>query len=44
MANPHTSGAVTGTGDRSRPRAALRALCLTQVISRGTGHHEGGQP
>ncbi|MEU0591969.1 MFS transporter [Streptomyces ardesiacus] len=29
------SGAVTGTGDRSRPRAALPALCLTQIVSWG---------
>ncbi|MFF6914342.1 MFS transporter [Streptomyces sp. NPDC012466] len=28
-------GAATGTGDRSRPRAALVALCLTQVTSWG---------
>ncbi|MFD3503607.1 MFS transporter [Streptomyces sp. NPDC058678] len=28
-------GAETGTGDRSRPRAALPALCLTQVTSWG---------
>ncbi|MFE9445834.1 MFS transporter [Streptomyces sp. NPDC006602] len=27
--------AATGTGDRSRPRAALPALCLTQVTSWG---------
>ncbi|MFF1306549.1 MFS transporter [Streptomyces sp. NPDC058307] len=35
MAHPHTSGAVTGTGDRSRPRAALPALCATQITSWG---------
>ena len=29
------SGAATGTGDRSRPRAALPALCLTQIVSWG---------
>ncbi|MFD9058259.1 MFS transporter [Streptomyces albidoflavus] len=28
-------GAATGTGDRSRPRAALPALCATQVVSWG---------
>ncbi|PAX87762.1 MFS transporter [Streptomyces albidoflavus] len=28
-------GAATGTGDRSRPRAALPALCLTQIVSWG---------
>ncbi|WP_340374924.1 MFS transporter [Streptomyces sp. SS7] len=35
MTNPHTSEAVTGTGDRSRPRAALPALCATQITSWG---------
>lgn len=30
-----TSGAATGTGDRSRPRAALPALCATQITSWG---------
>ncbi len=30
-----TSGAATGTGDRSRPRAALPALCVTQITSWG---------
>lgn len=30
-----TRGAATGTGDRSRPRAALPALCATQIVSRG---------
>ncbi|MGC2998536.1 MFS transporter [Streptomyces sp. G35A] len=29
------SGAATGTGDRSRPRAALPALCVTQVVGWG---------
>ncbi|MFI6809029.1 MFS transporter [Streptomyces luteogriseus] len=29
------SGAATGTGDRSRPRAALPALCATQIVSWG---------
>ncbi|MGW0914586.1 MFS transporter [Streptomyces sp. NPDC002784] len=35
MTDLHTSGAVTGTGDRSRPRAALPALCATQITSWG---------
>ena len=35
MTNPHTSEAVTGAGDRSRPRAALPALCATQITSWG---------
>ncbi|MGZ3119792.1 MFS transporter [Streptomyces sp. H62] len=30
-----TRGAATGTGDRSRPRAALPALCVTQIVSWG---------
>ncbi|MFC8270365.1 MFS transporter [Streptomyces cinereoruber] len=30
-----TSGAVTGTGVRSRPRAVLTALCATQITSWG---------
>ncbi|WP_020131928.1 MFS transporter [Streptomyces sp. 303MFCol5.2] len=30
-----TDGAATGTGDRSRPRAALPALCVTQITSWG---------
>ena len=33
--NTRDSGAATGTGDRSRPRAALPALCLTQIVSWG---------
>ncbi len=33
------SGAATGTGDRSRPRAALPALCATQIVSRGIVHY-----
>ncbi|GAB2767738.1 MFS transporter [Streptomyces bullii] len=33
--NTPEHGAATGTGDRSRPRAALGALCLTQVTSWG---------
>ncbi|MGP4046871.1 MFS transporter [Streptomyces sp. 2A115] len=35
MTDLHTSEAVTGTGDRSRPRAALPALCATQITSWG---------
>ncbi|MFB7116163.1 MFS transporter [Streptomyces sp. NPDC056291] len=33
--NTRDSGAATGSGDRSRPRAALPALCLTQIVSWG---------
>lgn len=35
MTDLHTSQAATGTGDRSRPRAALPALCATQITSWG---------
>ena len=35
MTELHTSGAATGTGDRSRPRAALPALCATQITRWG---------
>ncbi|MEU9279700.1 MFS transporter [Streptomyces sp. NPDC048341] len=35
MTNLHTSEAVTGTGDRSRPRTALPTLCATQITSWG---------
>ncbi|MGX5210898.1 MFS transporter [Streptomyces violaceus] len=35
MTDVTTSGAATGTGDRSRPRAALPALCVTQITSWG---------
>ncbi|MFZ4189359.1 MFS transporter, partial [Streptomyces pseudogriseolus] len=28
-------GVATGTGDRSRPRTALPALCATQIVSWG---------
>ncbi|WP_405933510.1 MFS transporter [Streptomyces sp. NBC_00827] len=35
MTNLHTSEAATGAGDRSRPRAALPALCATQITSWG---------
>ncbi|GFH67535.1 hypothetical protein Srut_57140 [Streptomyces rutgersensis] len=30
-----TRRATTGTGDRSRPRTALPALCATQIVSWG---------
>ncbi|WP_431995569.1 hypothetical protein [Streptomyces griseoflavus] len=41
MTGLHTrgSGAATGTGDRSRPRAALPALCATQIVSWGIVHY-----
>ncbi|MFC9949007.1 MFS transporter [Streptomyces prasinus] len=32
-------GAATGTGDRSRPRAVLPALCVTQIVSWGTVYY-----
>lgn len=35
MTDLHASEAVTGTGDRSRPRTALAALCATQITSWG---------
>ncbi|MFD7962722.1 MFS transporter [Streptomyces zaomyceticus] len=35
MTAVHTRGAATGTGDRSRPRAVLPALCVTQITSWG---------
>ncbi|MFE1880008.1 MFS transporter [Streptomyces diastatochromogenes] len=35
MTNLHTSGAATGSGDGSRPRAALPARCATQITSWG---------
>ncbi|WP_405639381.1 MFS transporter [Streptomyces sp. NBC_00019] len=35
MTDLHTSEAATGTGDRSRPRAALPALCASQITSWG---------
>ncbi|MFJ5728935.1 MFS transporter [Streptomyces paradoxus] len=35
MTHLDTSGAVTGAGDRSRPRAALPALCATQITGWG---------
>ncbi|MET8327339.1 MFS transporter [Streptomyces sp. NPDC005181] len=33
--NTRLDGAATGTGDRSRPRAVLPALCATQITSWG---------
>ncbi|MFF5785532.1 MFS transporter [Streptomyces sp. NPDC012693] len=39
MADLHTRGAATGTGDRSRPRAVLPALCATQITGWGTVHY-----
>ncbi|HET6358336.1 MFS transporter [Streptomyces sp.] len=35
MTDLRTDGAATGAGDRSRPRAALPALCATQVTGWG---------
>ncbi|KUL31879.1 MFS transporter [Streptomyces regalis] len=35
MTDLHARQAATGTGDRSRPRAVLPALCLTQITSWG---------
>ncbi len=35
MTDLRSGGAVTGTGVRSRPRAALPALCATQITSWG---------
>ncbi|MEU2238441.1 MFS transporter [Streptomyces sp. NPDC018338] len=35
MTDLHTRGAATGTGDRSRPRAVLPALCATQITGWG---------
>ncbi|MFE2823437.1 MFS transporter [Streptomyces sp. NPDC059271] len=35
MTDLHTGGTATGTGDRSRPRAVLPALCITQITSWG---------
>ncbi|MFD8304987.1 MFS transporter [Streptomyces sp. NPDC059690] len=39
MSHLHTSEAVTGTDDRSRPRAALPALCATQITSWGVVYY-----
>lgn len=35
MTTTRLNGATTGTGDRSRPRAALPALCVTRITGRG---------
>lgn len=35
MTETHACGAATGTGDRSRPRGVLPALCATQITSWG---------
>lgn len=35
MTDAHTSEAATGTGDRSRPRGVLPALCATQITGWG---------
>ncbi|MEV6753167.1 MFS transporter [Streptomyces sp. NPDC051214] len=37
--NTPQRGAATGTGDRSRPRAALPALCATQITSWGVVYY-----
>ncbi|PVC65316.1 MFS transporter [Streptomyces sp. CS081A] len=37
--NTATSGAATGTGVRSRPRAVLPALCATQITSWGVVYY-----
>ncbi|MET8127831.1 MFS transporter [Streptomyces sp. NPDC005065] len=37
--NTRLDGAATGTGDRSRPRAVLPALCLTQITSWGVVYY-----
>ncbi|WP_327344409.1 MFS transporter [Streptomyces europaeiscabiei] len=39
MTDLDTSEAVTGAGDRSRPRAALPALCATQITSWGVVYY-----
>ncbi len=39
MTGVRTRTASTGTGDRSRPRAALPALCLTQITGWGTVYY-----
>lgn len=39
MTNLRAGEAVTGTGDRSRPRAALPALCATQITSWGVVYY-----
>jgi MFS family permease len=35
VTHAHASGAATGTGDRSRPRGVLPALCATQITGWG---------
>ncbi|WP_042421306.1 MFS transporter [Streptacidiphilus anmyonensis] len=35
MTTPQSDGAATGTSDRSRPRTALPALCITQITGWG---------
>ncbi|MGW0337902.1 hypothetical protein ACWD0J_39990 [Streptomyces sp. NPDC003011] len=37
-------GAATGTGDRSRPRAALQTLCTTQITSWDIAHYATPAP
>ncbi|MEV0172668.1 MFS transporter [Streptomyces sp. NPDC050803] len=39
MTDLDTSGAATGTGNRSRPRAALPALCATQITGWGVVYY-----
>ncbi|MEV4947732.1 MFS transporter [Streptomyces sp. NPDC053755] len=39
MTDPHTRGAATGAGDRSRPRAVLPALCATQITGWGVVYY-----
>ncbi|MFE2019373.1 MFS transporter [Streptomyces sp. NPDC059499] len=39
MPDLHTREAATGTGDRSRPRAALPALCATQITGWGVVYY-----
>ncbi|WP_329553628.1 MFS transporter [Streptomyces sp. NBC_00696] len=39
MTNLHASGVVAGTRNRSRPRAALPALCATQITSWGVVYY-----
>ncbi|MFJ2704547.1 MFS transporter [Streptomyces sp. NPDC087428] len=39
MTDLDASGAATGTGHRSRPRAALPALCATQITSWGVVYY-----
>ncbi|MFB7191163.1 MFS transporter [Streptomyces sp. NPDC056230] len=39
MTELNTRGVPTGTGDRSRPRAVLPALCITQITSWGSVYY-----